>query len=411
MLSPKDQKQAWSTTDAVDQYLTLNYDIARHYDGNYIADAFGSKLSQAGRLAYINKICMSSNAKEVQWAVCQPDLDAFDFKKLVEELRADKKHSGYERFLIRLAGYQLLPEKLKERAPEIKAARAKDPAYEKMFQLAADARKQWDGVWKSETATLELVTQMDEARVTNSRKAFAGCEDKTWAAFKAALATMPAKKFGTVERDEHLIHYRNDLFGVIGAEPRPYLAAVAFYICGANAEKPDPIVRTIGGAFARWPGHRGPRTSAHTAILTAGLELDDRSARIDYPEVRREWLEQNGGSSGGGEGTISAVKPQGDKVRIEFAAKLEKQEQCLQSKYTNRIVQIRGDGSLVYQLNCLKWGVVTHDRRSGPQTVKARYAQGLKPGMGVYIVEDAVIAAWAKPGSKDPSIVAGAPVK
>ncbi|HSI05092.1 MAG TPA: hypothetical protein VLC93_11460, partial [Myxococcota bacterium] len=131
-LTPENQKKAWSELDPIEQYMLLNYEIAQHYDANYIADALGARLSEAGRLAYVLKACMSSNAKEVQWAMCQPDLDAFDFKKLVAELRADKAHKGYARFLIRLAAFQLLPEKRKERDPEIKAAQKKDPAYAKM---------------------------------------------------------------------------------------------------------------------------------------------------------------------------------------------------------------------------------------------------------------------------------------
>lgn len=409
-LNPKDAKQALSAMDALDQHITLQNDGVRDYDGNYLADAFGPKLSQAGRLAYLTKICLSSNAREVQWAICQPDVDAFDFKQLVEELRADKKHSGYERFLVRLTGH-LFPERLKERAAEIAAARAKDPAIEKMFQLSAEARKQWGGLWKNEAPTLDLALSLDDARISNSRRAYQGCEDKTWPAFRDAMAGVPAKKFGAVLRDEYMIHYADDLFGVIASDPKAYLAGMAFYTCGANAERPDAAVRKLGNAFLKWPGHRGPRTSAHSAILSAGLELDDRDARIDYPDTSRGWCSQSGSSSGGGEGTIKALKPQGDKVRIEFASKLEKQEQCLQTQQTNRITQIRSDGSLVYQVNCLKWGVKTYDRRSSPQLVKARYAQGLKPGMAAYTIEEAVIAAWSKPGAKEPAVVAGAPVK
>lgn len=410
-LTPADPKQAWSTMSPVEQYTLLNYNISNHYDANYIADALGAKLSEAGRLGYILKICMNSDSAEVQWAMCQPDLDAFDFKKLVAELRGDQKASGYARFLIRLAAYQLLPERLKERRPQIDAARAKDPAFGKMFELSAQTRKQWEGLWKSEAALLELVAQMDDARVTNSRRAYQGCADKTWPAWSNAVSKIPAKKFGAVERDEYLIHYNTGLLAVVGNDPRGYLAATALYICGAAEEKVDALIRTLGNTLERWPGHRGPRTSAHTAILTAGLELDDRDARITYPDTNRGWFSQSGSSSGGGYGKVSGVKVEKDKVRIDFAAKIEKQHQCLQSKYSNRIVQIRNDGSLVYELNCLKWGTVSVDRRSPTQHVKSKYAKGLKAGMGAYIIEEAVIAAWAKPGSATPSIIGGVPVK
>ncbi len=409
-LTPENPKKAWSEMDPVDQYMLLNYEIAQNFDANYIADALGPKLSEAGRLAYILETCMSSRAKEVQWAMCQPDLDAFDVKKLVAELQADKDHKGYERFLIRLAAFQLLPEQRKERDPEIKAAQKKDPAYAKMFELSQTSRKQWDALWKSDASLLDLALAMDDARVTNSRKALAGCDDKTWAAWKSAVGAIPAKKFETVENDEAQIYLAGNLLAVVANDPRGYLAATAFYSCGAATDKPDPLVRKLGSTMLRWPGHRGPRSSAHTAVLTAGLELDDRSARIEYPDTNRGWFDQNGSSSGGGFGAVASVKAQGDKTRIEFAPKLEKQYQCLQSKRTNRIVQIRSDGSLVYELDCLKWGTVTLDRRAPPQTVKSRYTQGLRPGMTAFIIEDAVIGAWGK-GDKGPSMIGGAAVK
>lgn len=410
-LPPEDAKKRWSALDPVEQYLALNYDLGDEKDANYLADALGPKLSEAGRLAYVLTACLNSNAKEVQWAMCQPDLDAFDFKKLVAELRADKKHPGATRFLIRLAAYQLLPEKLRERGPEIKAARDKDPAFAKMFELAAAARKQWEGTWKSDAALLDLALQMDDARVSRSRKAFADCDDKTWSAWKDAVGAIPAKRFGEVQRDEYLIEYKSGLLAVIAGDPRGYLAATAFYACQANGEKPDPLVRSLGILLERWPGFRGPRTAAHTAILTAGLELDDKDARIEYPDVYRRWFSQNGSTNGGGVGTIKSVTPQGDNVRVEFAPKLEKQLQCTESKRTNRITQIRSDGTLVYETLCLKSATVTVDRKSAPQTIKARYGAGLKPGMSVITVEDALIGAWPKDGVNTPAIIGGVAVK
>ena len=48
--------------------------------------------------------------------------------------------------------------------------------------------------------------------------------------------------------------------------------------------------------------------------------------------------------------------------------------------------------------------------QASPQTVNARYAAGIKPGMFVAVTEDVVTAAYAK-GGKAPSMIAGVPVK
>lgn len=400
-------KLGWAAMDSIDQYIVLQQpaQIAE----NYLADAFGPTLSEAGRLSYLLTTCLSSSAREVQWAICQPDLDAFDAKKLVTELRADKKHSGYERFIVRLAGLKLLPSVLKKEMPRIKAARAQDPAFEKMFQIAADTRATWTELWKANAPLVDLALQLDDARVSEKRSALKGCEEKTWTAFKAAVGSVAAKRFGNLSLGDRISEFPADLLSVAGSDPKAYLASIALHMC--EAETPDGLVIALGSAFLKWSGHRGPRTSTLTNIRAAGLELDDRSRTIDYPTVVYPWFAGIGGGGALGYGTVAKLKRQDGTVYIEFGAKLEKQFTCLKSTYTKRIQRILPDGTLVYELNCLKWGTVTVDKRSNPATVKARYADGLKTGMMVLTVGEAVIAVWPKADTRIPSIVAGVAVK
>ena len=79
--------------------------------------------------------------------------------------------------------------------------------------------------------------------------------------------------------------------------------------------------------------------------------------------------------------------------------------------YTKRVTQIRPDGTLVYEANCMKNETVTVDKSDVPQTVDARYLTGVKPGMFVSVIEDVVIAAWAKPGAATPTMVFGVHLK
>jgi hypothetical protein len=404
-----DGKPAWSSLDGIDQYILLQNEIGKDYDANYIADALDAKLTEIGRFGFV-RWCMGSNNKEVQWAMCQPDIDAFDPKKIAAELHADKNHNGYERMMIRLWVYAAA-DKLKEHAATVKAAVKNDPAFGKMFELAAAARKEWDARAKSDGPLRALALAMDDARVTNSRKMYADCDDKTWAAFKTAVSTIPAKKFSGIHDEAAVTSALNGGLAVIANDPAGYLASIALFICHAGDQKRDPLVRNIADVNQRWPGFRGPRNTAHLAILQAGLVLDDRSAKIDYPGVYHEWLNDNRSSHGGGAGVVLSVKPQGEQARVEFAPQMVKETVCLSSKRTNRITQIRGDGTLVYEVNCLKEGTKVVDTRSSPQTVNKRYTVGLKPGMGVSIIEDVVGAAWPKAGAKVPSMVAGVAVK
>jgi hypothetical protein len=156
----------------------------------------------------------------------------------------------------------------------------------------------------------------------------------------------------------------------------------------------------------RWPGFRGPRTAAQTRILGAGITLDDRDAKLEHPSVYRKF-NQGGGSGGGGEGVIAKLKSSGKQVTVEFKKQMVKQVQCAQAKRTNHVTQIRPDGSLIYENICVKKETVTVDKSDPPQTVNARYLEGVKPGMFASITEDVVIAAWAKPGAASPTMVFG----
>ena len=61
-----------------------------------------------------------------------------------------------------------------------------------------------------------------------------------------------------------------------------------------------------------------------------------------------------GSRSGGGSGVVGKLKASGKTVTVEFKKQLVKQVQCAQVKYTKRVTQIRPDGTLVYEANCMK---------------------------------------------------------
>jgi hypothetical protein len=409
-LYPRDTKMAWSQWSPVDQYggilSSTMGDSSRVVDAAYLTDAFGARLSEAGRLAYIS-VCLGSNAGVVEMAMCQPDIAALDPKKLSAELRADTAHDGYQRMIVRIAAYQLQP-KLKQRAADVKALRAKDPGYEKMFALAEATRKDFG---KADGKLIELLSVMDDARVTNSRKASEGCGEKTWEAWKGVVSAIPAKSFGAIRGEPGNSFLEQAMALVIGS-PNGYLASMSLYLCGTVTDKEDYLIRILGSALSRWPGFRGPRTAAHTAILTAGITLDDRDARVEYPDVGRPWISGSGSSGGGGTGEVASVKAKGATATIEFAKVKSKQTECTKGHQTNRVTQIRPDGSLIYEYVCQATKVVTiNEPPAPPQSVNVRYSGGLKKGMFVSVVEDVVTVAYPKNGAPNPSFVAGIAVK
>ena len=52
--------------DPVGQYMLLNWDIGHHYDANYMADAFGTKLTELGRAGYLQYCLKSEQVNPVQ---------------------------------------------------------------------------------------------------------------------------------------------------------------------------------------------------------------------------------------------------------------------------------------------------------------------------------------------------------
>jgi hypothetical protein len=298
----------------------------------------------------------------------------------------------------------------------VKKLIASDPGYGKLFEIAAATRKEWEGRAQSDAALLALAAEMDDARATKSRKAFAGCEDKTWAAWKTAMATVPAKKFEGMRDDrENGKSFVDTAMGPIVTNPSAYLASVAMLTCMTVGQERnahhDILIRLLGDATQRWPGFRGPRTATQTAVLTAGIELDDRDAKLEFPEVFRPFDGGGGSRSGGGAGVIGSLKPNGKTTTVTFKKQMVKQVQCAEARRTNRITQIRPDGSLIYETVCVRNETVTVDKSDAPQQVNPRYLEGVKPGMFISIIEDVAVAAWAKPGTAAPSMVFGVALK
>jgi hypothetical protein len=420
-IHPIDSKAKWSTLSPIDQYAAIEHPVVEtpglngDADDDYITDAFGANLSETGRLAYIDKCLRRNNVTPVQMALCQPDLDAFDPKKVNAELHADKTHAPAVKMAIRL----MMERNLKlfaARKAEVKKLIAKDAAYGKLFDLAAAERKTWEQRWKDNAELLGVVASMDDAMVSNSRKATEGCHEKTWNALAAAISKVPAKSFTVHRIPDKDYQFFGDTIDVIIAQiiadPNGYLAASAYTQCeqlDPPKGEPDNLAAFFSQSLMRWYGYRGPRTSATSAILRAGIELDDRSAHIEMPDLQRIWF-KNRGDASGQDATVESVKVDGAKATINFAKKSQKETfdtGCSQG----RAVAIRGDGSIEHELNCTGSKTVMVDHRPSPATVRARYVTGLKPDMVVVAGKDVAWAAFAKHGTSVPSLVLGQPVK
>jgi hypothetical protein len=402
-------KRAWSSFGPFDQYAAISRGLGDNLgnDKHYVADAFGSKLSEIGRLAYLEACLATNDAQVVRWAMCEGDIAALDRAKLSTEIRADKARSGADRMAIRIR-LDRFNQALAKHRDAVKAASAQDPAYAKMFELAAQTRTEWTTRWKNDAALVELTSAMDDARAKDSKKGFAGCEEATQKPFAAAVASLDGKKLAGLP-DEVQNPFITKAMAAVVATPSGYLASVAYYLCRTRAGgKQDAVTRALGDAMQRWPGHRGPRSATYTAILLAGLELDTASDRIDYPDLSRAVFDGRGTRST--RGTVAKLTKEGDTVQITFNKQTKQVPECTDYRRNNRIVQIRWDGTLVYESSCGGYKMVSVDVTPPPMTVNAKYTTGLKVGTAVSVTDDVVVATWTKDG-KTPTSLVGVAIK
>nr|HEX4312657.1 hypothetical protein [Kofleriaceae bacterium] len=422
-LSQKDSKAKWSELDPIDQFATIQHPtvvtpgLMGTTDPAYATDAFGSKLSATGRVAMAYR-CLSEGGddKPVWWAMCQGDLDQLDWAKFNDELHADKNHTGDVRMLIRVVGHdvrQMLPARKKAIADLV----AKDKEYQKLFDIAAKERATWDKRWKDRSDLIDVAVSMDDALVSQSRRATDGCHDKTWNLVTGQIKKTAAKAFLTHRKPNAEYDFPedsvNNAIGALMVDPETYLAMSSYVMCETIDEKDnklDQLAGRFGARFERWPGYRGPRTATQSDIMLANIVLDDRNAHLDQPDFQRYWF-KNGGEAGGTDWTVATVKVDGDTAKITFTAKPIKETVDTGCTQSNRVHSIRSDGSLEYEVNCTGSKVVTYDHKPDPVTVKARYVTGVKAGTMVVVAKDVVWAVYPKESAALPSYILGQPVK
>ena len=403
-----DEKLAWSSAGAIDQYgaMELSSNGENSYgEPAYVADAFGDRISQAARVKYVDSCIKRDNP--VEWAACQSDIDALDMGKLAAELRADQSRGAVARIELRVRADDLRT-KLVAHAEKVKALQAKDQAFVKMFAIAKDARA--DFAAKSDPKLLQLALAMDDARVTNSNQRYAGCIDRTLPAFEAQVAAVPATQWAGFKTDPP--YFLASAVMLLLGSPNAYLATNAFYTCAAGSEaNKDQLVGAIAEEAGRWSGYRGPRTAAESAIMMAGLTFDDRDTKLRPAGVTRGWFSNsNASGGGGGRGLVVKVTTKGDKVDVEYKQTKRKETVCTKWQDTNRVVGITAGGTVQYDYNCLAYGSITVEDGLSPRSVLPRYAAGLKAGVLAAALGEVAIAVWPS-GDKTPTYVFGVPVK
>jgi hypothetical protein len=187
------------------------------------------------------------------------------------------------------------------------------------------------------------------------------------------------------------------------------LAAIAYTLCDPRA----PYSSALNNMLHNTLGIRGPRNAAIGKIASAKITYDNMKAKLKLVESK-----PYGDSVGGSYhlytigGVVKSVKREDDKLVVTVGATTMKvANECIKSHRTNKIAQVRSDGTVLYEDHCDKIGTVTHDNTRPPLKLRTRYAPWLKPGVVFSGDDNDVIAVWPSASAKTPSMVLGAKLK
>src|SRR3569833_685237 len=262
--------------------LRLFRDSFRPASEMYLADVLESRLLEAGRLGLLiscvgEKAAPSDRDKVGAWALCQGDMNQFDFKTLSDQQHADTAHAGAARFWARLHGYAMT-----QRIAEIRAAEKKrvagDAEFQKVFDTANAARAEWATTVGKNQELLALALNTDTGELMSSRKQLDGCEAKTTAALAAAVATLPAKAFVGMhdQRDDPKTGFVHAVGPLLANTPITRVALLAFLECQQTTD----AAKALGYFAGSVPGYRGPRNAAATTHLAADFKFDDPKTNL-----------------------------------------------------------------------------------------------------------------------------------
>ncbi|MFT3698557.1 MAG: hypothetical protein QM831_35760 [Kofleriaceae bacterium] len=402
-MTPIDQWAAIKRADA---------DVQGPMDAMYVADILDAKLSEAGRMAFLDFCIGSGGNDEILMAICQADADAFDPKKLFEQLKADTMHSGAIRHKLRLLGYEF-PTKLKEFQDKAKQKKAADPGWGKAWFEADKARKEWPAIASANADVIALASKMESATLAHSRSMFEGCDDKTYAALAKATSNIAAKRFEKMRdiRDDPFKGFASKALPVALKNPTANLAAVSVVLCNARPN----LAKVLSGALHEVPSIRGPRNFGISKMQDASIQLDDMSKKIYFPKLRHPYESGNYLSSAGA--VIKSVKKDGDHLVVESQPIMVEFEDCVSEHTGPHIDRITDSGQVYYERICDKTAMKKHDMKWAPFKIDLKYEKVLKPGelfsatYGGNQVPADIIAVWASPNAAAPKWLLGGTLK
>ena len=381
-------KQAVAALSALEQAFGKPPDLGSDLGQLVFADTVGAKLGHAARWELVKSCFPSAEKKDAtfvaRWAVCGEDARQVKFGTVI----AERKAGGLDIDLGTAEKERLA--KVVAMGTEVEQDAKDDKGVQQVLAIGQAARTEWAEFASKNADLIATAHGLEDGVRLGHAKHVAGCEAKTRPAFeKLARATT----FADSDRDP-LPFYAGQLRSTLAGE----FTALAW---GACAYGLDQTAEGLYGAVASGAGHnlaRGPRTLTLKRLLAPSFKptFADRDltwdsirfslGRYDYTApvniaamIATQSIAQ-----------IAKVEPKGDVTLLSF--KRDKIEACLSWVDSNKIDRIDERGTLVYQRQCARRGMVENSME--PLEVSTLFAAGLKPGQAVNILWKFPLMSW-----------------
>jgi hypothetical protein len=349
-----------------------------------IADELGDRLSQAGRLAVVER-CLKNKAKDATssslWAACAADVDAFNADGLTKELQAEGLRTSENQRFVSDAN-ATLDEAKAVGAAVLEAANA-DPGVSAIVAMGKAARDEWK-TFASDHAELLAVLATLQDLVRENKNGLAGdCLDRTRPAMEKVVRATKWR-----EQDIPV----DPSFFYVNLTPTTTSAFIATAAWGACAALTHPSGNAIYAAamqtgyryseeqFERYL-RRGPRTLTVAKLYQdpfkpkfADRSLDMRD-KIENPHsfIRAEVS----GSQTPHDAVIAKVIKSGDETTLTFSG--DKIMRCTEWRDTNNVQTITPGGDILYVKKCMRRAAV--DNEYSDVVTATVFTDGLAPGV------------------------------
>jgi hypothetical protein len=328
--------------------------------------------------------------------------EPIDLAKAEAEIDATEGLNDLMRHELRSVSWRA-SEAVRQARPRLEALAKEEPGIAKLMGIADQEQKQWAAASAQRIKLRSQLRAMESAAASNKRSAFAGCEEKTVAAWTEQVSSLKLPQVS----DKH--QTMTFLAATLGTA-EGYLAYQALRLCSAANENPKTTLRlnVVPDSWVR----RGPYTSTVASwYALEKVEFDDRSLTFASLANGLASQESPGSSNDLHEGVIAKISDIEGGVEVTFKTVREPRATCQKWRQTNRIVSISAGGAVNYEHICMKMGTSMMDLTDEPVRFGKAMANGLKPGMFLSAMQGLPVVATRSAGSDKAVFVLGAALK